>query len=84
MRQMIDTDLERAHIEAGVGSLAAGSVIPFDQRLTCSVRDACNASGLSRAKLYQLLSDGSVSSTTIGRRRLVHVRSLRTLLRDDA
>jgi excisionase family DNA binding protein len=57
--------------------------IPFAQRLTCSVSDAVEATGISRAKLYQLISDGSVSSTTVGRRRLVHVGSLRSLLLTD-
>lgn len=57
--------------------------LPFSQRLTCSVSDAVDATGISRAKLYQLISDGSLSSTTVGRRRLVHVWSLRSLLKDD-
>ena len=57
-----------------------GKSLPFGQRLTCSVREACDATGLSRAKMYLLISDGSVSSTTVGRRRLVHIRSLTTLV----
>jgi hypothetical protein len=60
-----------------------GKSVPFAQRLTCSVSDAVDATGISRAKLYQLISDGSVSSTTVGRRRLVHVGSLRSLLLKD-
>ena len=78
------TDVAERRAEAEEASnQTEGRSVPFAQRLTCSISDACDATGLSRAKLYQLISDGSVSSTTVGRRRLVHVRSLRTLVLDD-
>ena len=51
------------------------------QRLTCTVAEACEATGLGRTKLYELVGDGQVDTTTIGRRRLVQVRSLRQLLK---
>jgi excisionase family DNA binding protein len=54
--------------------------VPIAQRLTCSVSEACQITGISRAKLYQLISDGSLGSTTVGRRRLIYVRALRGLL----
>jgi excisionase family DNA binding protein len=49
---------------------------PFAQRLTCTIAEACEVTGLGRTKLYQLISDGHVVTTTIGRRRLVLVQSL--------
>ncbi len=54
--------------------------IPFAQRLTCTIDEACNATGLGRTKLYELIGAGCVATNTIGRRRLVSVRSLPTLL----
>ncbi|WP_366520759.1 helix-turn-helix domain-containing protein [Acidocella sp.] len=56
------------------------NAIPFAQRLTCTVDEACSATGLGRTKLYELIGDGSLATTTIGRRRLVFVDSLRALL----
>jgi excisionase family DNA binding protein len=49
------------------------------ERLTCSVAEASKAVGLSRSKLYELMSGGEVQSVTIGRRRLVSVSSLMRL-----
>jgi excisionase family DNA binding protein len=54
--------------------------IPFAQRLTCTVAEACEATGLGRTKLYELIGDGRVTTTTVGRRRLVLVQSLLALV----
>ncbi len=54
--------------------------IPFDERLTCSVAEACSAIGLSRSKVYELIGGGAVETVMIGRRRLVRVPSLKRLL----
>ena len=54
--------------------------IPFTQRPTCTIKEACNAAGLGRTKLYELIGGGLLETTTIGRRRLVHVPSLLRLL----
>ena len=64
-------DVERAR--------ASGETIAFSERLTCSVAEACKAVGLSRSKIYELISGGEVQSITIGRRRLVSVPSLKRL-----
>jgi excisionase family DNA binding protein len=56
------------------------TTIPFSQRLACTVAEACEATGLGRTKLYELIGEGQLDTTTIGRRRLVMVRSLVTLL----
>jgi excisionase family DNA binding protein len=50
---------------------AVPSGIPFVQRLTCTIPEACEVTDLGRTKLYELIGDGKVSTTTIGRRRLV-------------
>jgi excisionase family DNA binding protein len=58
----------------------AGEPIPFAQRLTCTINEACEATGLGRTKLYELIGAGHLATTTVGRRRLVLVRSLQALL----
>ena len=59
---------------------AAEPSMPFAQRLTCTIDDACEVTGLGRTKLYELIGAGRIVTTTIGRRRLVVVRSLLALL----
>lgn len=78
-----ETGPDAASRRAEVSNKADGKAMPFGDRLTCTISDACQATGISRAKMYLLLSSGSVSSTTVGRRRLVHVRSLKTLLKEE-
>lgn len=58
---------------------SSGSPIAFSERLTCSVAEASQVIGLSRSKIYELISGGAVRSVTIGRRRLVSVLSLQQL-----
>jgi len=54
--------------------------IPFAQRLSCTIAEACEVTGLGRTKLYELIGNGHLATTTVGRRRLVLVRSLLSLL----
>ena len=77
--------------EAGRGPHAPGAqkpsdaaTIPFAERLTCTIDEACQATGLGRTKLYELIGAGHVDTTTIGRRRLVLVRSLHSLIGANA
>jgi hypothetical protein len=59
---------------------SAGPTIRFADRLTCTVAEACSATGLGRTKLYELMGAGLIDSSTIGRRRLVQVQSLLKLV----
>lgn len=52
----------------------------FKDRLTCTVREACSATGLGKTKMHELISGGAVESAKIGRRRLVKVPSLLRLV----
>lgn len=54
--------------------------IPFSERITCSIPDASQASGLGRSKLYEAIADGSLETVTIGSRRLIVIRSLKEFL----
>ena len=58
--------------------------VPFAEKLTCTINEACEMTGLGRTKLYELIGDGHLATTTIGRRRLVVVRSLLSLLESNA
>lgn len=55
-------------------------LIPFQERPTCTVTEACDAVGLGKTKFYELLGKGAVETVWIGRRRLVRVPSLLRLL----
>jgi excisionase family DNA binding protein len=69
---------------SGVANAVEAVAIPFAQRLGCTIAEACEVTGLGRTKLYELIGAGCLATTTVGRRRLVLVHSLRTLhhLRD--
>jgi hypothetical protein len=54
--------------------------IPFGERLTCSVDDATEVSGLSRSMIYNKMKSGEIEWTKIGARRLIKVPSLLRLL----
>lgn len=58
--------------------------IPFLERPTCTIAEACDAIGLGRTKLYELIGGGDIDTITIGRRRLVRVASLLKLLKIDS
>ena len=55
--------------------------IPFMQRPTCTIKEACKASGMGRTKFYELINGGELKIISIGRRRLVQVPSLLKFLR---
>jgi excisionase family DNA binding protein len=54
--------------------------IPFMDRPTCSVAEACIAAGIGKTTLYDSIDRGVLESTRLGRRRLVRVPSLLKLL----
>jgi excisionase family DNA binding protein len=67
-------------VESLSASKPSARKIPFAQRLTCTIDEACQATGLGRTKLYELIGTGQLDTRTVGRRRLVLVRSLHSLL----
>lgn len=74
-REFVESEQDGARI----GKRTANA-IPFAQRLSCTIPEACVATGLGRTKLYELIGAGCVDTTLIGRRRLVSVQSLLYLL----
>ncbi len=49
-------------------------------KITCSIKEATELSGLGKTTLYRLLQEKKITSTTVGVKRLVHVDSLRRFL----
>jgi excisionase family DNA binding protein len=54
--------------------------IPFSQRVTCTVAEACEASGLGRTKIFEAISDRRLAATKVDGRRLIYVVSLLKML----
>lgn len=54
--------------------------IPFRERVSAPVDETCRAVGLGRTTIYRLMDEGKITSTTIGRRRLIFVASVLALL----
>ncbi len=52
------------------------TAIPFAERLTCTIVEACEARGLGRTKHQELIGAGYLDTTTIGQRRLELISSL--------
>jgi excisionase family DNA binding protein len=54
--------------------------IPFDQRISVSVRDAAEIIGIGRSTLYEHIKAGTLTTVKIGSRRLVLVDSIRNFV----
>ena len=55
--------------------------IPFAQRLTCSVTEAMQVTGLGRTTINEEMKAGRIASTRVAGRRLIFVRSLLDFLK---
>lgn len=73
-------DRKRSRIAPSTDGELQRNALPFAERLSCTVDEACEATGLGRTKLYELIGSGQVATVTVGSRRLVIVRSLIALL----
>lgn len=58
-------------------------LVPFHQRISCTVKEAYAASGLGPTTIYALIATGELESVKVGRRRLIRVPSLRRLIEGD-
>ncbi len=50
--------------------------IPFRDRATCTIKQACAGTGLGRTLIYELIDENLIESTLVKRRRLINVPSL--------
>lgn len=73
----VETSGQQSRVSLSAPKAAKPGTMPFAQRLTCTIDDACEVTGLGRTKLYELIGARRIVTTTIGRRRLVVVRSTR-------
>jgi excisionase family DNA binding protein len=56
------------------------SALVTDEPLSVTIPTALRLSGIGRTKLYSLIAEGKLASSTVGRRRLVSYASLKALL----
>lgn len=49
-------------------------------KITCSVKEATDLTGLGKTTIYSLMDAGKITSIKIGTKRLIHVDSLKRLL----
>jgi len=54
--------------------------IPFRERISSTVEDACAAIGIGRTKLYELIASGQIRSSRVGGKRLIVVSSMLSLI----
>jgi hypothetical protein len=54
--------------------------IPFRERLSCTIPEACVATGLGRTKMYEEIGAGRVHVRKFGSRTLIVVASLVALI----
>jgi excisionase family DNA binding protein len=52
------------------------SDIPFNQRVSCTVAEAAQASGLGRTTIYEMIGEGRLRTRKFGARTLIMVDSL--------
>jgi excisionase family DNA binding protein len=82
-RKRRENDEEELQITSSAREAVRSQTVPFAQKLTCTINEACEMTGLGRTKLYELIGDRHLATTTVGRRRLVVVRSLLSLLESN-
>jgi excisionase family DNA binding protein len=65
----------RSHADDDV-RLVCRSDVPFRERISCTIAEACVATGLGRTKLYELIKQKRISTIKVGARTLINVGSL--------
>jgi predicted DNA-binding transcriptional regulator AlpA len=58
--------------------------IPFRDRISCTIPEACAATGLGRTKIYEEISAGRVQTSKVGTRTLILVESLVAMIDPSA
>lgn len=54
--------------------------IPFRDRISCTISEACEATGLGRTKIYEKISAGRIRTAKVDTRTLIVVASLVALI----
>jgi hypothetical protein len=58
--------------------------IPFRDRISCTIPEACAATGLGRTKIYEEIAAGRVQTSKVGTRTLILVQSLVAMIDPSA
>jgi len=58
-------------------------LVPFRQRISCSIPEAVEATNLSRSSIYNRMAEGKLESRKQGKRRLVLIPSLLKLIEGE-
>jgi excisionase family DNA binding protein len=74
-RESVSPSGARLHTDDGV-RLVCRNEIPFRERISCTVAEACVATGLGRTKLYELIKQKRIATVKVGARTLINVGSL--------
>ena len=80
---LFDRPAPVTHVRTKQATAKAVKEIPFMERPTCTIKEACKASGMGRTKFYELINGGELKMISVGRRRLVQVPSLLKFLKVD-
>jgi hypothetical protein len=56
------------------------ATVPFRERISCTIPEACSATGIGRSKLYEEITAGRVVTRKVGKRTLVLVQSLEKMI----
>ena len=71
---------QRPHNEAMDNAHSSLLPDPLLEPLAVRVADATRLTGIGKTKLFELIADGTLETTSVGRRRLILYRSLRQLI----
>ncbi len=74
----------RAHYVDMDTTSSSGATVASARPLAVRVSDATRLTGIGKTKLFELIADGTLETTSIGRRRLILYRSLERLIEGPA
>lgn len=65
-------------------SAILNAAVPFRERISCTIPEACQATGIGRTKLYEEIGAGRVEVRKVGARTVVLIDSLLRMLNAQA
>ncbi len=66
-KRRVNDKAEESRFTPSAPEVVASKAIPFAERLTCTISEACEVTGLGSTKLNELIGDGHLAATTVGR-----------------
>lgn len=64
--------------------MSHSDLVPLDEALAYSPKDAARVTGLGVTTIYKLLGNGTLKSRHLGSRRLISAASLRSFIEGEA